>query len=91
MNRIRYIGAVVLTALILIFALQNLEAVSVRLFIWEIGASVALIALGPFLVGLVIGSATTFIRARRARARELRAGEDRGVAEPGERSSRSMP
>lgn len=71
MNRIRYIGAVILTALILIFALQNLEGVQVDLLFWEVSASVALIALGPFLVGLVVGSAATFIRARRARAREL--------------------
>jgi uncharacterized integral membrane protein len=75
-NRVRYVGAVILTALILIFALQNLEGVHVDLLFWEVSASVALIALGPFLVGLVVGSAATFIRARRARAKEIKASKE---------------
>lgn len=73
MNRVRYFGAVIVTAAVLIFALQNLDAVPIRLFVWDVGASVALIALVPFLVGLVMGSAAAFLRARRARARELEA------------------
>lgn len=73
MNRLRYIGAVLVTAVVLVFALQNVEAVPVSLLVWDVGVSVALIALVPFLVGLVMGSAATFFRARRARARELQA------------------
>lgn len=75
MNRLRYISAVLVTAVVLIFALQNLTAVPVSLLVWDVGVSVALIALVPFLAGLVMGSAATFLRARRARARELQADE----------------
>jgi uncharacterized integral membrane protein len=67
MDSMRYIGVVILTALILVFALQNLEAVSVDLLFWNVSASVALIALAPFLVGLVVGSAASFLRRRQAR------------------------
>lgn len=91
MSRVRYIGAVLLTTLILVFALQNLGSVSVSMLLWDVNASVALIALGPFLVGFVVGSATTFIRARRARAREIKAGENLAALQTDDRSGPLTP
>ena len=70
MNRLRYIGAVVLTALVLIFALQNLDAVPVDFLMWEVRASVALIALVPLLIGVGLGGAAAYMRGR-ARRRAL--------------------
>jgi uncharacterized integral membrane protein len=82
-NRFRYIGAVLLTALVLVFALQNLNAVPIDLLFWRASASVALIALAPFLVGLVVASAASFLRARKARTGELKAPKDMSELEPG--------
>ncbi len=70
MNRLRYIGAVVVTALVLIFALQNLDAVPVDFLIWEVRASVALIALVPLLIGVGLGGVSAYMRGR-ARRRAL--------------------
>ncbi len=68
MNRFRYFSAVLLTAIVIFFALQNLDAVEVRLLLWRVEASISLIALGPFLVGLLLGGITAlYYAARRGR------------------------
>ncbi len=65
LSRVRYGGAVILTAVILLFALQNLNVVRVDFLIWEIETSVSLIALVTFLAGLVVGGLSTLFRMRR--------------------------
>ncbi len=65
MERLRYVSVIVLTAVIVLFALQNLDAVAVTLLWWEFRTSVSLIALAPFLIGLLVGGATALYYRRR--------------------------
>ncbi len=77
-TRVRYIGAVLLTAVILLFALQNLGGVTVDFLIWEFETSVSLIALVTFLAGLLVGTAATLFRMRKrlkAPARQVPSGQ----------------
>lgn len=68
MNRFRYLTGVVLTAAVIFFAFQNLDTEEVRFLLWRFEASVSLIALIPFLVGLLLGGVTAlYYRARRGR------------------------
>jgi uncharacterized integral membrane protein len=83
-DRIRLVLVAVLTALVLLFALQNLHAVRIDIVFWQIGASASLLVLGSFLVGLVVGGVATlyykgrFFSERKARKRAL---ADKAVAE----------
>ncbi|HUP52414.1 MAG TPA: hypothetical protein VM198_08055 [Longimicrobiales bacterium] len=65
MDRWRYIMVVALTTAVLVFAVQNLHAVSVTALVWEVRTSVTLIVLGPFLVGLLAGVALMLVSQRR--------------------------
>jgi uncharacterized integral membrane protein len=69
--RAREIALMVLTAGIVFFAWQNLRSEEISFFFWDFQIPVALIALIPLLIGLVVGSAGTAIllrrRSRRAR------------------------
>jgi uncharacterized integral membrane protein len=64
-NRIRYILVALLTTAILLFAVQNLRGVEVAFLMWQFRVSVSLIALTPFLAGLLVGAATTLYYAAR--------------------------
>jgi uncharacterized integral membrane protein len=64
-NRIRYILVALLTAAILLFAVQNLRGVDVAFLMWQFRVSVSLIALTPFLAGLLVGAATALYYAAR--------------------------
>jgi uncharacterized integral membrane protein len=83
-DRIRLVLVAVLTALVLLFALQNLHAVRIDIVFWQIGASASLLVLGSFLVGLVVGGVATlyykgrFFSERKARKRAL---ADKAAAE----------
>jgi uncharacterized integral membrane protein len=55
MNRAYAMGAVALTAAVLIFAMQNLSLTTVEFIVWDIATPVSLVALAPFLAGIVIG------------------------------------
>jgi len=72
-SRAREIALMVLTAGIVFFAWQNLRAEEISVFFWHFQVPVALIALVPMLVGLVVGSAGTAILMRR-RSRRARQG-----------------
>jgi uncharacterized integral membrane protein len=61
----------VLTAGIVFFAWQNLRSEEISFFFWDFQVPVALIALVPMLIGLVVGSAGTAIMLRR-RSRRAR-------------------
>lgn len=82
MNRLRYFSAVFLTAAIIFFALQNIDAVEVRFLGWRFRASLSLIALGPFLVGLLLGGITALFYARRRHAPSRDAPSAAGPTEP---------
>ncbi len=59
-DRIRLVLVAVLTALVLLFALQNLHAVRIDVVFWQIEYSASLLVLGSFLVGLLVGGVATF-------------------------------
>ncbi len=76
MIRIRETILVVLTAVIVIFAFQNLYSVGVSFLVWELQTPVALIALVPLLAGLIVGGTVVLVRRRtkaKAAAPELQA------------------
>lgn len=55
MDRIRYLLVALLAGGIVAVAFQNLHTVDVNLLAWRFSASVALLTLASFLVGLVVG------------------------------------
>ena len=59
-DRIRLVLVAVLTALVLLFALQNLHAVRIDVVFWQVEYSASLLVLGAFLAGLLVGGVTTF-------------------------------
>jgi len=65
-RNVRLISALVLAALIVIFALQNTEATTVELFAWSITTSRALMLFVVLVIGIAIGWISRSIRARRA-------------------------
>ncbi|UCF42029.1 MAG: LapA family protein [Gemmatimonadota bacterium] len=88
-DRVRLVLVAVMTALVLLFALQNLHTVRIDIVLWQVGASASLLVLGSFLVGLIVGGVTTFYykgrfwSERKARARALAdkaAAEERAAA-----------
>jgi len=79
--RAREIALMVLTAGIVFFAWQNLRSEQISFFFWEFQVPVALIALVPMLIGLVVGSAGTAIMLRR-RSRRSRQKEEPAKLEP---------
>ncbi len=83
-DRIRLVLVAVLTALVLLFALQNLHAVRIDVVFWQIEASASLLVLGSFLVGLVVGGVMTFYYKGRLwseRKARKRAVADKAVAQ----------
>jgi uncharacterized protein HemY len=56
MRRIRDFLVVVLTAAVVVFAMQNLHPVQVTFLLWGFEAKVTLVTFVPFLAGLVVGA-----------------------------------
>lgn len=56
MRRIRDFTVVVLTAAVVVFAMQNLHPVQVTFLLWGFDAKVTLVTFVPFLAGLVVGA-----------------------------------
>lgn len=61
----KYITIAILIALVIVFVLQNIEAVEVRFLAWTISMSGALMLLATLLIGIVAG-----LLAIRPKARE---------------------
>jgi uncharacterized integral membrane protein len=59
-DRMRLVLVAVLTALVLLFALQNLHAVRIDVVFWQVEYSASLLVLGAFLAGLLVGGVATF-------------------------------
>jgi uncharacterized integral membrane protein len=59
-DRMRLVLVAVLTALVLLFALQNLHAVRIDVVFWQVEYSASLLVLVAFLAGLAVGGVTTF-------------------------------
>ncbi len=62
---IRIIIFMCLVAVVFLFALQNMQTIEVRLFIWNITVSRALILLITLAIGLIGGSLLTYPSRRR--------------------------
>lgn len=93
MKRIRAIGLILLTAVIMLFAGQNLHSVEVTLLAWTFNVTAALIALVPLLAGLLVGAGsaiTARYRGRRKEREKLRERESR-EAEPPEGAAEEVP
>jgi uncharacterized integral membrane protein len=52
----------ILVALVLIFVLQNTQVVEFQLFYWKVSMSRALLLLGNFLIGFVVGWLSSRLR-----------------------------
>lgn len=62
----RLISALVLAALIVVFTLQNTEPTTVKLFLWSITTSRALMLFVVLAVGIAIGWLLRSLRGRRS-------------------------
>jgi uncharacterized integral membrane protein len=51
----RFITIIVLIAIVLIYVLYNTQSVGVKFLFWETKAPKALITLGAFLAGIILG------------------------------------
>lgn len=81
--RAREIALMVLTAGIVFFAWQNLRSEEISFFFWDFQIPVALIALVPMLIGLVVGSAgTAIVLRRRSRRSRQKAESEPAMLEP---------
>lgn len=52
----------ILVALVLIFVLQNTQVVEFKFFYWKVSMSRALLLLGNFLIGFVVGWLSSRLR-----------------------------
>jgi uncharacterized integral membrane protein len=75
----------VLTAGIVFFAWQNLRSEEISFFFWDFQVPVALIALVPMLIGLVVGWAGTAVLVRK------RSRKDREATPPPEPAQLKPP
>jgi uncharacterized integral membrane protein len=47
---------IALAIIIAVFSVQNSKPIDVRLFLWDVNISLAIVLIGTFLTGLVIGA-----------------------------------
>lgn len=83
MDRLRYLSVALLSAIVVILAIQNLQEVEVNFLAWDFVVSVSLLALSAFLAGLVVGWIGTLVgrRPRPRRPAELGGGLEPGVVD----------
>ncbi|RLA85635.1 MAG: hypothetical protein DRG31_02455 [Deltaproteobacteria bacterium] len=63
----KLITIVVILALVLIYTLQNTEAVTISFVSWDFSASKALLSLGAFLAGVILGFILGKVDTRKAK------------------------
>lgn len=66
---LRLIGALVITVLIVIFTLQNTDAVLVRFFLWTLATSRALLIFVVLAIGIVLGWLLRSLKSRKSQGR----------------------
>jgi uncharacterized integral membrane protein len=66
----KHIVFLVIALLFVTFVVQNAQVVEVRFLFWKTGASRALVLLGTFVFGLVVGWLTGWIRKKEGKAPE---------------------
>lgn len=66
---------VLFAAVILFFALQNLQAITVSLFSWSVTLPIALVVIGVYFLGMISGGALlAFLRGTIRRAKKTSGG-----------------
>jgi uncharacterized integral membrane protein len=80
--KLRDLLAVVITAFVVIFVVQNLHSVEVQILPWRLSVSAAILTLAPFLIGLLIGRTATLFPTRRRSRRAIGEGEEQTPALP---------
>ncbi len=65
---IKKIIILVLIGLAVVFVLQNTQVVEVRFIVWKISMSRALMLIGTFLIGLIVGWLLRRTRSRKSLA-----------------------
>jgi uncharacterized integral membrane protein len=85
----RYILILITTILIVIFAVQNVEKISIKLWVFDLHASLSLIIILTFSIGALITILFTFweIRSRNVQIKKL---EKQLQKQPGEDSFDSL-
>lgn len=64
-SNVRLVSTLVLAVLIVVFTLQNAEAITVQLFVWSLTTSRALMLFVVLAVGVAIGWLLRSVRQRR--------------------------
>lgn len=64
-GRAMLVSVAVLAGLVVVFAFQNLDRVTVRFLAWDFETGVALVAFVPFLAGLLTGMVAQAARSRK--------------------------
>ena len=65
-SNVRLISALVLAALIVVFTLQNTSSVTVKLFVWSVTTSRALMLFVVLVIGIALGWLLRSLRGRRS-------------------------
>ncbi len=81
LERLRYLAVAVLSSVIVLVAIQNLNSVEVKFLAWRLEANVALLTLVPFLGGLLIGIWASVLGLWRRRRQRAAAEEAEAVPE----------
>lgn len=90
-DRIRLVLVALLTALVLLFALQNLHAVPIDVLFWQVQYSASLLVLGSFLAGLAVGGVATFYYKGRFSAERRALEKAVAAAAVGEQTGKALP
>ena len=62
----KLIVLLVLSVLLVIFAVQNYEVVSIQFLFWSFQTSRAIILFGAFIIGVVVGSTAAFVKGKQS-------------------------
>jgi len=82
--KVRDVVAVLVTAFVVVFVVQNLHVVDVQVLPWRVGVSVAILVLASFLAGLVIGRIATLLPTRRRSPPAVEEGDAPAALPPAE-------
>ena len=83
MDRFRYVSVAVLSAIMVVLAIQNLNDVEVHFLAWDFQVSVSLLVLVTFLAGLLVGSIGALLGRRPSQKEKPTEPEVIGEIEPG--------
>ena len=59
---------------LVIFAVQNYEVVSIQFLFWSFQTSRTIILFGAFIIGIVVGSTAAFVRGKQSHIKPIKSG-----------------